>query len=150
MGIGNTVGKIEKIVIDNATILSFFGSALARAGEANPADPIGELISMLNPIGTSYGPIYEIMHNLNFAGLKYKLIDSPHAATTLFKIGIGAWIASELGVIPAKYGSLGKKVATGAGIAALITPGSGPNENKSSIQENFRSAPVMQMAQAYY
>ncbi len=61
-----------------------------------------------------------------FAGLKYKLLDSPHLYTGLFKAGAALWILGQVDLIPKRYEDLGGKVAKGAGIAALLLPGSGP------------------------
>lgn len=56
--------------------------------------------------------------------LKWKLWNSPHLSTSLFRLGLMARIGVELGFLPSKYKKLTEKVMTGAGVAAITMPAS--------------------------
>ena len=96
-----------------------------------------------------YGALGETIFTLtNLETLKFKLLESPHLYTMEFKLGIAAYIAGELGIIPAKYGELGKNIAIGGAIAAVTT--GGPHNMSKSTRENAQAAPTMAAAQRYY
>lgn len=117
---------------DHATLLTFVGTGLHRAYEDVPTDPVGRLLHYFNVTDPLGGPLYELKHDFSsFADLRWKLWDSPHLNTMLFKVGAGVAIFDKIipGVIPSRYAKLAEKVAIGAGASALIFPGSGPAGN---------------------
>lgn len=62
--------------------------------------------------------------------LKFKLWDSPHLYTTLFKGGVFAYLAAEVGLIDKKYKKVAQKLMMGSGAAAITLGGSmGPESN---------------------
>ena len=71
--------------------------------------------------------------------IQYKLFTSPHLYTQLFKLGMMGWLAGQTGLVDAKWGKAGMKVMKGAGIAALVLPGSGPMP-RGATGQNFASA----------
>lgn len=76
----------------------------------------------------------DFLQNLKFTlkNPKYSLWDSDHLYTMLFKGGVFAYLAAELGIIAPKYKAIAKKVMTGAGIAAMTLPGSHDARSSSS------------------
>lgn len=148
------LGGITKKLEDNAAILAFAGSAYSRQPD------ITALINHFTNLNTegissgsgNYGALGEAILTLtDMQQLKYKLIDSDHLYTTLFKVGIGAYLASEFGIIGAKWKSIGKDIAKGAGAAAIVLPGSGPRSNSNVTDSNFLAAPTINSMQgAYY
>ena len=82
---------------------------------------------------TSTRVMNEIQNTLTHPWLiKHKLLESDHLYTGLFKAGIGAYIASELGIIPSKYKNIAKKIMWGSGVAAITLPGSGESHSHGS------------------
>jgi hypothetical protein len=71
-----------------------------------------------------FGEVTRSITDLNL--LKYKLLDSPHAYSGIFKISAIARILAELGIVPAQYKALTEKIMWGSGLAAISLPGSGP------------------------
>lgn len=142
MDIGNVGNKLIDTAERHAVAIAFLGTAAARAAEANAADPIGQLVTYLNPLQDprTGGPIYELLHDVGLAGgsaianLKWKLWDAPHVPTMTFKLAAGIWAAGQIveGIIPKKYVDLAGKVAKGSLIAALVVPGSGPAGNSQT------------------
>lgn len=129
MNLGGIVSKLA----NNADILAAGGALYSRAVEANPTDPLGEIMRMLDFTRTDGGPIYELKQLTTFQGIKYKLWDAPHLAQLLIKIGVGAYVAGELGLLNSKWANLGKKIAKSSAIIAAITPGSGPKSGQQSF-----------------
>lgn len=151
MDIGGIPNKILGGVEKHATLLAFAGAAYLRKAEGNT--PSGQALSALvghftnlgipSPAqisagggGGAYGALGEAIITLsNPRLLGEKLFNANHAYSVLVKVGLAAWIAGELGVIPSKYGDVGKKVAIGAGAAAIVMPGSsggGSGSNSSN------------------
>lgn len=130
MNIEGTAKNIMSAAENHATLLTFIGTGLARAAEDVPTDPLGRLAHYLNVTDPLGGPIYELKHDFSsVANLKWKLIDSPHLNTALFKASAAVAIAGRfLDIVPQRYVKLAEKVAVGALASALVFPGSGPND----------------------
>lgn len=64
--------------------------------------------------------------------IKWKLLKADHLATGLFKGSLLAYLLVEIGIIPKNYKKTVEKVMMGSGIAAIITPGSGPQRGDRS------------------
>ena len=136
MDIGGIPNKIISGVEKHATLLAFAGSAFLRQMERYPGDPelaISKLIGHFMNLGIptpeqvgqgGYGALGEAILTLQAPEFFVRKLVGGHAYAGLFKIGVGLWIAEEFGLVPSKYGNIGKKVATGAAIAALVMPGS--------------------------
>lgn len=110
-----------------ASIYSRFGGDLSQAFNWYSQNALNDLlnVTLTNP-----------------AMIKYKLLDSSHAYTSLFKISLLGWFAGEFGVIPKRYQDLAIKVMKGSGIAALTLPGSGPS-GPSTYSESSNYRPEM-------
>lgn len=157
MDIAELPNKIISTVEKNATILAAAGSMLGRFAEGSPVDPIGDLVNFFT-MQSSWNVMTELNHTLNdpnglIGNLKWKLWQSPHVPTQLFKVGLALYAAGEIGLIPSKYGNIGKKVATGAGIAAILIPASPPESQAAfgslTTQQNFARAPMIQNMRYY-
>jgi hypothetical protein len=72
--------------------------------------------------------------------LKYKLLDSPHAYSGIFKISAIARILAEIGIVPAQYKGLTEKIMWGSGLAAITLPGSGPAPTHNYFSGNSGNA----------
>ena len=137
----NVLGKLE----DNAMLLTVLGASYARMSE--DGDAINGLIHHFTTFSTTDGVVSELLADFGLkagsgdmaATLKWKLWDSPHLYTLLIKLGIGAYLAGELGFIGARYKKLGVNVGKGAAIAALLMPGSG---NSQQTPQNTMSKSV--------
>ena len=160
MDIGNTANKLLSKVEDNAMVLSAAFGIYSRGAEAypEPTDNLNYLVSYftnfgLNPVEGGYGALGEAIGTvLKLDKLKYKLWDAPHVSTMMIKAGVGLYALGELGLINAKYKKIGKDIAKGSAIAAIIMPGSGPASALSkTINENAQAAPTASaMMQRYY
>lgn len=125
-----SAGKIMDTVESHATALTFLLTSYARTAEGAPADPLGDLVKYFT-FQMPTTPLTELTQDFSsFAALKWKLWDSPHANTGIFKMAAIVWALGKfVDVIPAKYVNLAGKVATGAAASALLLPGSGPAGN---------------------
>jgi len=116
-------GKLEK----NAELLTAIAAIYSRNQEGMGWD---YFTNPTGPNGILHGIQYTLTHPEH---LKYKLLDSQHLYTGLFKLGVGLMIAGELGApIVGKYARLGEKIAKTAAIMAIILPGSGGASNGSA------------------
>ena len=135
LNVSGIVGKLQK----NAEWLAFLAGAYERFGN------LGGVVNQLNVLkGPQAGVILELQRCLADPNiLKYKLLDSPHLYTTMFKGSIIAYLLAELGIIiPSKYKKLATKIAWGSGIAALTMPGSGPYQSSNSNRGSSGSNPM--------
>jgi hypothetical protein len=118
-------GKINSI-IGKAEDKADWIAGILGAWERFNGD-IGRIIdhyTRLDPKGE--GVATEVLRTLsNWKLLTYKLLQSPHVYTTEFKVGLGLYLASEFGLIPAKHKKTAEKILWGSGLAALTLPGSG-------------------------
>jgi hypothetical protein len=122
-----SLGGITKKLEDNALILAFAASAFERFN-----GDINTIIGNYTNFGEN-GVGGELRRTLTDLGtLKYKLLNSPHLYTGIFKGGIAIWLLAEMGIIPSKYGKLGKDLLMGSGIAAVTLPASGGGADGSS------------------
>lgn len=124
MNVGGIVSKLEK----NAELVTAGISVYQRFG--NISDSINHFTSM--------DVFTEVQRTFTEKGLlKFKLLDSPHLYSGLFKIGAALYVGKELGIVPARWGKIGEKVAIGSGVSAILLPGSDhsgcrPYENNTS------------------
>lgn len=126
MNIDGIIGKIE----DKADWAAGIAAVYLRSLEGD--FPITDLPAS---IMTQLGFLFKDPVNI----IKYKLWDSTHAYTGLFKIGALLWGAHQVGLVDARYGKIGEKIAKGAGIVALVLPGSGPVPDAPNSSGNFGS-----------
>jgi hypothetical protein len=137
MDIGNIGNKILNSVEKNATVLAAAAAMISRPMEdgqdfGTALQSLATHFTNLNipkdsQIGQGgYGALGEAYISITHPDiLMRKLFNSNHMYSGMVKVGIVGWVLGELGVLPAKYANLAKKVATGAGIAAIALPGSG-------------------------
>lgn len=165
MDIGNLGSKLESAFTKNVDLITIVGAAAARVSEETGSD-LGAMANYLytwftnfntqgvGQGGTNQGALGELIATLTSPNyLIFKLFQSNHLYTALVKIGIAGYVAGEVGLIPAKWKNVSKKVAWNAGLVSLILPGSGQrdprNNPNSSIQRNFQNAPLVS-ALSYY
>lgn len=150
MDLGGTANKIIDKIGSHAEILAALGGMLARQMEVYPGNlggAIGGLVDYATNTGTG-GMMEEVLKTVQDPQyLVYKVFTSNHVYSGLVKAGLAAYIAGEFGIIPSKWQTIGKKVAMGGAIAAIISQGSGPRPESASVQQNFAMAP---MQGAYY
>ena len=127
------LGGITKKLEDNAALLAFGAGAWSRIPNFNSL--IGHFTNFgTGQAGGTYGALGEAINTLTSPELlKYKLLDSPHLYTALFKLGVGAYIAGELGIVAPRWKNLGLDIAKGAGAAAIVISGSGPGSPNRSV-----------------
>jgi hypothetical protein len=128
MDIGGIPAKLEKHAEKLAAGLGMY------AHEREYGGGIQTLIQYLTNdfTGKGHGALYEIQYDVQHPDFYvWKLLNSGHLYSTLFKIGAIAWGAGELG-ITSKYKTLGKKLATGSAIAAALMQGSGNGASNGS------------------
>jgi hypothetical protein len=121
MDIGGLVSKFEK----NAELIVVIGSGYAHEREFGGG--LGGLFGYLTGdlTGKRKGPLAEIQKDIEDPDFFfYKLLESGHLYSTLFKIGVGGYIAGEMGFLT-KYKKLSEKLAKGGFIAAAVLQGSG-------------------------
>jgi len=115
------IGGIKNKLISKADWVTFLVSAYKRYD--------GDLERIFNHY-TSFGDtgvLAQVTHSLrNMQSLKYKLWDSPHGYTGLFRAGVYAYLATEFGLLDKKWKKTIEKVLIGSGAAALTLEGSGP------------------------
>ena len=122
---------IQKKLLNKADWLAFGASAYTRWD--------GDINSIIKHFTTSR--VIEAVTD-SFSGLdriRYRLLNSPHAYTQIFKMGIYAYIAAELGIVPSKYKKPIEKILWGSGIAALTLPASPPSEMESTLRSRGSS-----------
>jgi len=113
------LGGIMKKLENNAHWISFLASGYMRFN--------GDIDALINQY-LSGGVISELTRTLEYGPtfIKWKLFDTPHAYSGLFKASLYAWLAEEFGIVPSKYKGTIEKVMLGSGLAALTLPGSSP------------------------
>ena len=142
MNIGGIPSKVLGAVQKNAMPLTVGGGMLARMMEQSGGDvfqAVQDLVRYATSTGTD-GLLEELKKDTDLTYLLHKLFGTNHLYATLLKVGIAAWIAGELGVIPAKYKKLGQDVATGSAIAGVLSWGSGGFNN--GTQKFLSQAPT--------
>lgn len=134
-------GKINNI-IDKAQDKADWIAGLLSAWERFDGN-IDQIISYymkLNPKDPS-GVGYQVMETLKDPSLlTYKLFRAPHMYSTAVKIGLGAYLAADFGLIAAKWKKTGEKIAWGAGIAAVTLPGSGGFDDSGNFSGSSSSS----------
>lgn len=148
------IGKATNWVEKNATVLAFAAGAYERIPD------FGDLVDHFTNLktGAGGGALQEALHTVsNAETIELKFLRSSHLYTKEVMLGVGLYLAGEMGLLDKKYGDLGKKIAIGGGAAALVMPGSGIGKYKDraglleelsgSTKQNFARAPL---AQSYY
>jgi len=146
--IGNIGNKIIGGIEKHAAVLAFVGSVYARHAEytGDPALILANLTSHFTNLNIprsdqvgmgGYGALGEAVLSIQNPRILADKLFGKHAFGTLVKVGVGLWLAGELGIVPGRYADIGKKVATGAGVAALVMPGSS-GSNSGSNSSNSR------------
>jgi len=120
MNVNGIVGKLEK----NATVLSLALGAYGRSMEGD--------VDLTSIVTNAPFEAVKTFHSVD--QIKWKFWNAPHVPQALFKIGVGLVLASELGLVNKK--ALGNKIAKGAALACIVTPGSGPSEGGSGFSRN--------------
>lgn len=122
-----SLGGIKGKLMSKADIVAFAVSAYQRY----PMDRLMEHYTDFDPNGS--GVVMQLIETLKDPKLlKYKLWDSPHLYSTLFKGGFFAYLAAEVGLIDKKYKNVAVKVMKGSGAAAVTLGGSGPTPSGGS------------------
>ncbi len=142
----NILGKLE----DNAAAVAFASANYLRYRESTQdnAEILNRLMRFYTFQATAVDgdPVSNVIMSISSpTQLKYKLWDAPHYSTGIFKAAAIVWAIGKItGMVPTRYEKLAGKVALGAGLAALILPGSGPKENTiaRSVSTNFNAAPL--------
>lgn len=119
LNVSGIMGKLQKNadwVAGLASVYERFNGDLTWAWQWFTKDALNEVMNMLK----------------NPQIIKYKLLDSPHAYTGIFKMSLIAYLAAEAGLIAPKYKTLAVKAMKGSGVAALVLPGSGPIPENNS------------------
>lgn len=121
-----SLGGIKGKIVSKADIVAFLLAAYQRYPD------MGRLADhYMNIDPSQYGGLGQALATLKDPKLlKFKLWDSPHLYTTLFKGGVFAYLAAEMGLIDKKWKKTAVKVMKGSGAAALTLGGSmGPTSN---------------------
>jgi hypothetical protein len=144
MELKGTLGKVADVLEKNIALLTVAGASYARMAEFS-GSPLSSMVEYFT--FKTGNPVSELLNSISSPDqLKYKLLESTHAYTQAFKAGLGVWAFTQLmpGIIPNKYGSIAGKVALGAGIAALVLPGSGPKPliNSGKVGTVINGAPT--------
>lgn len=111
MDIGGILSKIE----DKADYAAAAVSIYSRMAETN--------MSLEEYVQRIPAELQSFLRN-PIPNIQWKLLNSPHLYTQLFKLGAVLYIGAEAGVIGAKWKTIGAKVAKGAGAVALMSMGS--------------------------
>jgi len=113
------LNNIQKKLMTHADKIAFLYAGYSRFD--------GDLGQLMHHY-TSKDVIDELRNTLKggLEGIKWKLFDTGHAYSEIFKISIGAYILAELGVVPPKYKKTIEKVLWGTGLAAITLQGSNP------------------------
>jgi hypothetical protein len=125
---------------DHAFALAFGLGTISHAKEAYGS--YGAALSyFMNDLKGAHGPFYELMYDVeNPEFLVWKIWDSGHLYSKLFKLGTYAYLADMFGLkLIAGQGSLGKKLMKGAGLAAALNQGSGDGTGPASNSGRTRS-----------
>lgn len=118
------LGGIKNKLMNKAEYVAFLVSAYERFD--------GDLSTVSNHF-LKGGAIREVTKNIGDLDLlKHKLWDSEHGYTGIFKMGVYAYIAAELGLLDKKYKKTIEKVLWGSGLAAVVLPGHGGASSGSS------------------
>lgn len=117
------IGGLKTKLINKADLIAFIASAYERYPDIN------RLFEHYTNFGEG-GFLWQAGATLSDIHLlRYKLWESSHLYTTLFKGGLIAYLATELGFIDKKWRKTLEKVLLGSGAAALTLGGSGPTSN---------------------
>lgn len=116
--IDNIIGKVE----DKADWAAFGIGVYERLPD----------ISALMKYFTSRQVLDELKKDTNLQYLWNKLWNSDHLYSTMFKYSVIAYIAGELGILPARYKKIAEKVAWGSGLAGAVSWGHGGSGGSGS------------------
>lgn len=124
------LGGIERKLMDKADLVAFLASGYMRFD--------GDLGRLLHQY-TSKDVINELMFSLgSIEQIKWKLLDTGHAYSNIFKMALYGRIATEFGILT-KYKKTLDKVLLGSGLAALTLPGSSPPSRSSGFSSSGNS-----------
>lgn len=146
MNIEGTLSRITGTVEKNAGVFAA-GAAIYGRFKEDSATPLTAIADYFSG-KAAWNVLTELQHTFTdpagiIGNLRYKLWDSTHAPTQLVKAGLAIYAASEIGVLPSKYATVGKKIAKGAAIAAILVPAS-PVESQAAFMS--RAKPLEQIS----
>lgn len=131
-----SVGGIKNKIIAKADWAAFILGAWERYGDEGG---LKRLFDHYTNFG-KYGWLDQTLQTLGDPELlKYKLWDSPHGYTGMFKAGVFAYIATELGILDKKWKKPIEKLLKGSGAAAITLGGSGPNSKADRPSDSSRN-----------
>lgn len=132
LGIDGIFEKIKAFVEKNPETVAFGVSAWERQGSVTSI--ISHYANFNSEASGNYGALGELQNTLMHTDLlKYKLLESPHLYSKIFKWSAIGYILGELGLLSPHYKELAKRIATGSGLAALTLPGSGPGTDARTV-----------------